>query len=101
MEQNTELGTNKTGIDMSPIDSQKMLENSGNISSDINNGREAIADMKNTFLNDTEPLGSVPLPGSIKGVVKSALNKITGRHSEVFINKLGERLAFERTGIRV
>jgi rubrerythrin len=43
----------------------------------------------------------VPLPGSAKGMLKTALNKLVGVSPEVLIDKLGERLAFERGGVRL
>src|SRR5690606_31980390 len=44
---------------------------------------------------------SVPLPGTVKGAMKTGMQKLSGRNAEVFIDKLGERLAFERTGTRL
>jgi rubrerythrin len=101
MEQNTELGANKTGIDMSPIHSKKMLEASEQLVHDSMSGRESLDTFEQYYLENADALGSVPLPGTVKGVVKSTVKTLTGHHPEVFINKLGERLAYERTGIRV
>lgn len=101
MEQAMKLGTNKTGTDMSPIHTQEMLEGievmptpqPGNLSSE--------ATLRATYLQEAGPLGSVPIPATVKGVAKSLLKTVTGHHPEVFINKLGERLAYERSGVRV
>src|SRR5690606_21457866 len=46
-------------------------------------------------------VGSVPIPATPKGMLKSAMEKMVGRHPETLINKLGERLAFERSGVRI
>lgn len=113
MEHNTEMGTNKTGIDMSPIHSKKMLENSKN-SIEKRQGKNSkkraeetfddngsISSFDSIYLKEADPLGSVPLPGTVKGAVKSIMKMASGRHPEVFINKLGERLAFERSGVRI
>ena len=42
-----------------------------------------------------------PTPEHLKGVAKATAARITGSRPEVLIDKLGERLAFERTGIRL
>lgn len=106
MEQSTKLGSNKTGIDMSPIHSKQMLEASENLhmeslhmdSVDINS---PLPNLKQSFIQEADPLGSVPIPGTVRGVAQSLLKTATGHHPEVFINKLGERLAYERSGIRI
>ena len=94
------LGMNRTGIDMSPIHSKKMMQ----VDDDIpltTDGNTTTANIEDYFLVNAEPLGSVPLPGTVKGVAKASLKMASGRHPEVFINKLGERLAYERTGVRI
>jgi rubrerythrin len=101
MEQTMKLGTNKTGIDMSPIHTKEMLEaieNTPVVPAALVQGEQTL---KQTFIEEAGPLGSVPLPGTVKGVAKSLLKTITGHHPEVFINKLGERLAYERSGVRI
>ena len=99
MEQNTKLGSNKTGIDMSPLLSKEMIEGTKLVPSAGNHA--ALSKLERAYSESSDPLGSVPMPGSVKGVLKSAAKMMTGHHPEVFINKLGERLAFERSGIRV
>lgn len=101
MEQNTQLGANKTGIDMSPIHSKKMIEASENMNEDMRDGLVVVESFEQFYLENADPLGSVPLPGTVKGVVKSAMKTMTGHRPQVFINKLGERLAYERSGVRV
>ena len=44
---------------------------------------------------------AVPPPPTFKGVVKAGVSKITGHDPTLFFDKLGERLAFERTGTRL
>jgi hypothetical protein len=40
-------------------------------------------------------------PGTIKGVLKTGAQMLTGNPAEVLMDKLGERLAFERAGARL
>jgi len=94
------LGMNRTGIDMSPIHTKKMLK----VEEDIprtTDGDTTMAAIEDFFLENAEPLGSIPLPGTVKGALKSTAKMMTGKHPEVFINKLGERLAYERSGARI
>ncbi len=103
MENNTKLGANRTGIDMAPKLTQEMIEGSEKFFMEKGkaNHSSQFFELKNDYLDDDEPLGSVPLPGTLKGAVKSTLKMATGHHPEVFINKLGQRLAFERSGVRI
>lgn len=101
MENNTKLGTNKTGIDMSPKMTEDMISGMEKFLHTNGAGPSQFIQLKNDFLDEDEPLGSVPLPGTVKGALKSTMKMATGHHPEVFINKLGERLAFERTGVRI
>jgi rubrerythrin len=101
MDPNTKMGSNKTGIDMSPILSKQMIEGSKKLQLDGEDGYTNLTLLEQFYLDNDDPLGSVPMPGSVKGVVKSAAKMLTGHHPEVFLNKLGERLAFERSGVRI
>lgn len=101
MEQNLKLGMNKTGIDMSPIHSKAMIEGTHTFTQDSGNGFAGLAELESHFIENAGALGSVPMPGTVKGAVKTAGKKMMGLHPEVFINKLGERLAYERSGVRV
>lgn len=100
MEKSTHMGANKTGIDMSPLMSKDMLKTDGLYLGETSDteGRKNIQDF---YFKEAEALGSVPLPGTIKGAVKSTMKMATGLHPETFINKLGERLAYERSGVRI
>lgn len=52
-------------------------------------------------IEDAERVGSVPVPGTLKGMATTAAGKLKGKKPEVLIDKLGERLAFERAGTRL
>jgi ferritin-like protein len=95
------LGTNRTGILTSPIDSKKMLSDAkiGFIrseGSDLN-----LLQIRNYYLNQSCSIGSVPVPLSLKENTHNALQKLVGKRPETLMDKLGERLAFERTGTRL
>jgi hypothetical protein len=59
------------------------------------------AAMRGQYVDEAERIGSVPIPGTVKGALSTMMDKLTGDRPEVLIDKLGERLAFERTGTRL
>ncbi|HEX6928272.1 MAG TPA: ferritin Dps family protein [Gammaproteobacteria bacterium] len=101
MEKQTYPGANRTGIDMSPIHSKEMISGAQKLTVVQSVGTEQRERIERQYLDQAEPVGSVPLPGTLKGAFKSTMEKAAGRNPEVFVNKLGQRLAFERTGTRL
>lgn len=101
MEENMKLGMNKTGVDMSPILTQRMVEGIDQFMPAGAADNTHLLFSQEFYAGSENGLGSVPLPGTVKGVVKSAAKMLSGKHPEVFINKLGERLAYERAGVRI
>lgn len=100
MEKSTEIGSNRTGIDASPLHSQAMLDGSL-YSPEPHDGNAALASIAGQYIYEEAKVGSMPPPATLKGSVKSMTNKVMGRNPEVFLNKLGERLAYERGGVRL
>lgn len=100
MEKSVHLGKNLTGIAMSPLQSKLML--AGTEAAPITGGSEyALHAVGKDYIEQAEPVGSVPLPGTVQGALKALKDKLTGQHTEMLLNKLGERLAFERSSSRV
>lgn len=99
MEKSTQMGRNRTGIDMSPLDSKAMVEGAQN--SPVTRTDQSIRAIEREYILQSDAVGSVPVPGTIKGAFKSTMQKVAGNNPEMFINKLGERLAYERTGVRI
>src|SRR5687768_9315317 len=99
----TDIGMNRTGIATSPIDSQRTVKGAqaaGPGTSAVHNGH-ALEVERIARSRGARPVGTVPPPTTVKGVAKSVLEMIEGHKPTVFIDKLGERLAFERTGTRL
>ncbi|HEY2029067.1 MAG TPA: ferritin-like domain-containing protein [Myxococcales bacterium] len=96
-----DTGLNRTGIATSPIDSPDVLKGAQvglPVHSSV--GRDAAA-ARRELAREAEPIGHVPLPASLKGMAKTAMTALKGEKASVFIDKLGERLAFERSGTRL
>lgn len=102
MEKGTHMGMNRTGIQMSPMDSRAMQQVDPEIlAGDMADG-EAMDNLRSAFIAEAdEGLGSVPVPGTVKGMVTSGVSAMTGNDPRVLLDKLGERLAFERSGTRL
>jgi rubrerythrin len=101
MKESTPMGMNRTGMQMSPFEANAMRASVTPASPDARPDDTAISQMRESYIADAEPLGSVPLPGTVAGAMAAGMAMLTGRAPQVFLDKLGERLAFERTGTRL
>lgn len=101
MEKSNKLGRNRTGIDMSPIHSKEMISGAEELTAPSQSDFPPLMVVEREYIQDGGSVGSVPMPGTMKGMLKSVMEKMTGHNPEIFINKLGERLAFERSGVRL
>jgi tRNA isopentenyl-2-thiomethyl-A-37 hydroxylase MiaE len=95
----TDVGMNRTGSQLAPHRAKEMLEAAGQTRpngspSDFMRARAEIA-------AKAPPVGTVPPPGTVKGMAKTAMKALQGEKASVFVDKLGARLAFERTGVRL
>jgi rubrerythrin len=101
MAQQTEhVGMNRTGVQMSPIDSKAMLEDDGSVRGE--GGDEgASAELRSAYIAESDGVGSVPLPGTVSGAMAMGVAMLKGDSPQILLDKLGERLAFERTGTRL
>jgi hypothetical protein len=101
MNQSASLGMNKTGGATAPQRLQEMVSGSELFLPQSTGSAQVIADVRIAYAAEAEPVGSVPMPASLAGTVKTAVKAITGANPTLFVDKLGERLAFERSGVRL
>jgi rubrerythrin len=97
------IGMNRTGIGLSPILSSEMIDGStaGTTVPSEQLGEIEIARVRSEYATQRQPLGSVPPPSSLKGAAKTAVDVLKGQQPTVLLDRLGDRLAFERTGVRL
>jgi bacterioferritin (cytochrome b1) len=109
VEKAEEMGKNRTGIDVSPTQSEEMLSGAEEFTV-LEDDRQimtpeidypSMVAIDTQYIRESDPVGSVPVPGTPKGALKSGTKKVGGQNPEVFLNKLGERLAYERSGVRL
>lgn len=104
MENATSIGLNRTGVQMSPLSASSMETYAEQMSPPALDDMlqdSGISTMRFDYGQEAEKIGSVPVPGTLTGVLSTGVAKITGKNPEVLIDKLGERLAFERSGVRL
>jgi hypothetical protein len=99
--QPTTLGPNRTGAALVPQSIEAMQDACGALSPFNEIDTSELEAQKLAFAGEADAVGSVPKPPSIKGMAKSGLAKLKGMQPSILMDKLGERLAYERTGTRL
>ena len=97
----TTIGMNRTGTAMSPVDVKAMTEAADALTPVVEIDTSAADAERMTYINESETVGSIPPPASMKGVLKAGMAKMKGGTPSVFMDKIGERIAFERGGTRL
>jgi bacterioferritin (cytochrome b1) len=104
MKDPTSLGHNRTGLQVSPLHGELLTETAEReIDRTLIDSPEAtlLAEMRRDYINDAESLGSIPPPATMKGMAKSGAGAVTNKRLHVFVDKMAERLAYERGGTRL
>src|SRR5690606_41073172 len=95
MENTVKTGMNRTGMQMAPLQGPTQVKFAAQ-QGPAPGGPEAALAERVAYTREAGRVGSVPIPGTGKGLVTTAASKITGNNPEVLIDKLGQRLAYER-----
>lgn len=95
------LGMNRTGVQMSPLDTGAMLDGGAGPVRGAPGDAHALLHAREASIVDAGAIGSVPLPGTAAGAVRVGIHMLKGDRPQVLLDQLGERLAFERTGTRL
>ena len=101
MKNETEMGKNRTGIELSPIDKRLLIEGAAAAEPSSEGDEGEIDATRTEYVSRGASIGSVPPPATVKGATTAVRDAVKGANANVFIDKLGERLAFERTGTRL
>ena len=101
MASQAEIGFNRTGIATSPMQTEKMIEGTTEFLPNPIGDDGVIGLVRGDYAKSSESLGSVPPPMDLKGAATTALRAVRGLRPTQFIDKLAERLAFERSGVRL
>lgn len=93
------IGHNRTGIEQSPHAAD--MEQVPNLTAPTLVHRAAAAELRLGYARDAEPIGTMAPPSGIRSIAKTMWNTLKGENAAALLDKLGERLAFERTGVRL
>jgi bacterioferritin (cytochrome b1) len=96
----TELGPNRTGMQRSPLQDEMLSATKGERAGAAPPNPQ-IAALRQSYIEDSEALGTVPPAPTLKGKIGTLVDKAAGRRMQVLVDKLSERLAFERGGARL
>jgi hypothetical protein len=99
--QPTSLGPNLTGAAVSPSAVQAMTQVADALTPFDDIDTSDMEAQKLAFIAEAEAVGSVPVPASMRGVAKGGVARLEGGQPTILLDKLGERLAYERTGTRL
>ncbi|HMN79291.1 MAG TPA: ferritin-like domain-containing protein [Burkholderiaceae bacterium] len=99
--ESTSLGLNRTGGARIPDAVAAMVDATDQLSPFSAIDMAELEAQKGRYIGEAEPVGSIPPPLSVKGAAKAGVAKLKGGHPSLLLDKIGERLAFERTGTRL
>jgi rubrerythrin len=97
----TALGKNRTGLATSPDGAAEMLRASRSTVPSAKGDASGIAAVRIEYARQGEPQGSLPPPASLKEAMKGMAKAIAGKKAPLLVDKMAERLAFERSGTRL
>lgn len=100
MKNKIKVGLNRTGIALSPRMGPEMVRAAEMYSPDPVGGL-TIEAVRASYAAEALPIGTLPPPSSLKEASLQALQMLKGNKAPVYIDKLGARLAFERSGARL
>lgn len=101
MHESTQTGMNRTGTQIAPQKTRSMVEAAQELTDDIVSSDLTVDEVRQEYTTKARAIGSVPIPASLKSAGMTLRAQFKGMNPAVFIDKLGERLAFERTGVRL
>ncbi len=101
MKEHVSTGRNRTGVQMSPFDTAALERDIQSLMPPASGDPADFARVRNDYIADADQLGSVPPPGTLKGAMTTGMSALAGHQPQLLLDKLGERLAFERSGTRL
>jgi hypothetical protein len=97
----SELGMNRTGLKTSPVQSKELIQGAEQSLPSSPGDASGIWRVRADYAREVGALGSVPPPTTLKGMAKAMVEGLKGTRATVFLDKLGARAGFERTGVRL
>jgi len=101
MKESAEFGLNKTPTQLHPLMTKEMIEGYKEFPPKTVDSSVEAFDLRREYIQSSGQLGSVPIPNTTRGVISSSAQFLKGNDPSVLIDKLGQRLAYERSGARL
>jgi len=101
MKQSAERGTNRTGIMAAGRLAEEMIAATREFPASSPGSGLAIAEVRIAYAREGESVREAPPPAALMDKAKAAGTGATGGQPTLLLDKLGERLAFERAGARL
>ena len=101
MKTSTDIGTNRTGLSAAPALAKQMIRSSHDDMPEATFDEAEAREMRLDYSKQAPPTGTVPPPPSLKAAASAAMKAAGGDKMNVLVDKLAERLAFERMGVRL
>ena len=101
MKESPEFGMNKTPTQLHPIMTKNMVEGYSEFPPHAEDTSKEAFDLRKDYIENSGQLGSVPMPATFRGAVSTGAQALKGNSPSVLTDKLGERLAYERSGVRL
>ncbi len=92
---------NRTGMNLKQTEAREMIDGAMQYPPSSPGDGTLLLKERAVYIREGEPIGSIPLPLSPRGAVETVKGAVTGKQPLIFADKLGERLAFERSGTRL
>lgn len=99
--QPTSTGSNRTGAAVSPEGAAAMAEAVMRLSPPTEIDTTDSDEDRAAYIIEADAVGSIPPPASMKGALKTGVGKLMGERPDLLLDKIGERIAFERGGTRL
>lgn len=80
------VGSNFTGVQMSPKDTKRLLDAVNEIHPDVPGDERGMLVERTERAAEADRIGSVPVPGSAKGMLKTGFDMMRGKSPEVFLD---------------
>lgn len=97
----TDIGKNRTGTATSPILTKKTVDGAIDSMPQRSFEMAGAEKVRVDICGMAEPVGTMPPPASLKGAAATLMQRLQGKNANVLLDLLGQRLAFERTGVRL
>ena len=99
--ESTTSGMNLTGVAAKPEGAQAMREAVQRFSPPTAIDTSAAEHERLLYLQQSDAIGTVPRPVSVGSSLKTGIAQLLGKRPELLLDKVGERIAFERGGVRL